>query len=169
MCIALSLALNASSEPRFLQFFYASVVFTGICAVLLSNARGSYGILLWVGCVVLLHFARVGVEWRTLVNRIFLLVIGIVLLIQIFHQVASVPVQRIQLTLNEFKSMDMTKESLSKSSLGIRIYLSERALEEIPNHLWMGVGRDTRMAAIQRWGVEAQSQAVMSAGHLHNI
>jgi O-antigen ligase len=168
VCVALALTMNASSQRLPVRLFYASGVVVGVCAVLLSQARGSYGIVFWVAGVVLWHYARSGIKWRALANRVLVGAVAIMLLTQLFPQLVSIPTQRIQLAAEEFSAMDSTKEASMDTSVGVRLYLWKRAVEEVPDHLVLGVGREARMASIQRWGAEVNSTAAQSLGHLHN-
>ena len=168
VCVVLALTFSASSQRLSVRLFYASGVVVGVCAVLLSQARGSYGIVLWVGGFVLWHYATSGIKWRALMNRALVGLVAVTLLVQISPQLISIPAQRIQLAVEEFSAMDSAKEASMNTSVGIRLYLWKRAVEEVPDHLVMGVGREGRMASIQRWGAEANSTAALSLGHLHN-
>ncbi len=168
VCVVLVRALSASTEPAAVRLFYASGVLVGVCAVLLSQARGSYGIVLWVGGVVLLHYLKNGVKWRALIGTFLIAAMATALIAQVFPQLLSVPAQRIQLAMTEISGMDSSKESSINTSVGSRLYLWTRAAEEVPDHLLMGVGREARMAAIQRWSEQANSPIVKSLGHLHN-
>ncbi len=168
VCVVLALTLSASSQPLLTRFFYASGVLVGVGAVLLSQARGSYGIVLWVGGVVVLHYASSGIKLRALARRILAGVIASVILVQIFPQLVSIPAHRIQLAVKEFSDTDISKAATINTSVGVRLYLWKRAVEEVPDHLLMGVGREERMAFIQRWGDAANSPTVKSLGHLHN-
>ena len=168
VCVVLALTFSASSQRLSVRLFYASGVVVGVCAVLLSQARGSYGIVLWVGGFVLWHYATSGIKWRALMNRVLVGVVAVTLLVQIFPQLISIPAQRIQLAVEEFSAMDSAKEASMNTSVGVRLYLWKRAVEEVPDHLVMGVGREARMASIQRWGAEANSTTAQSLGHLHN-
>jgi O-antigen ligase len=168
VCVVLALTLSASSQPLLTRLFYASGVLVGVGAVLLSQARGSYGIVLWVSGVVLWHYARSGIKWRTWASSVLGGVVFITLLVQIFPLLTSIPVQRIQLAVKEFSALDTTKESSISTSVGTRIYIWSRALDEVPGHVLLGVGHVTKMSAIKRWGIEANSPAVSVLGHLHN-
>ena len=168
VCVVLALTFSASSQLLPMRLFYASGVVVGVCAVLLSQARGSYGIVLWVGGFVLWHYARSGIKWRAMASRVLVGVVAIILLAQIFPQLMSIPAQRIQLAVNEISATNSSKAASIDTSVGARLYLWMRAVEEIPDHLLMGVGREERMASIQRWGTEAGSATVKSLGHLHN-
>ena len=168
VCVVLALTFSAPSQLLPMRLFYASGVVVGVCAVLLSQARGSYGIVLWVGGFVLWHYARNGTKWRALASRVLVGVVAIILLVQIFPQLISIPAQRIQLAVNEISATNSSKAASIDTSVGARLYLWMRAVEEIPDHLLMGVGREERMASIQRWGTEAGSATVKSLGHLHN-
>ncbi len=168
VCVVLALTLRASSQLLPVRLFYALGVVVGVAAGLLSQARGSYGILLWVAGVVLWHYARSGIKWRAMASRVLGGVIAVTLLVQISPQLVSIPVQRIQLAVDEFSAMDSSKEASMTTSVGVRLYLWKRAVDEVPDHLLMGVGREARMASIQRWGAEANSVAAESLGHLHN-
>ncbi|MDO9278656.1 MAG: O-antigen ligase family protein [Polaromonas sp.] len=168
VCVVLALTFSTSSQRLPVRLFYASGVVVGVCAVLLSQARGSYGIVLWVAGVVLWHYARSGIRWPALASRVMVAVIAITLLVQIFPQLISIPAQRVQLAMKEFSAMDSSKEVSIDTSVGIRLYLWKRAIEKVPDHLVLGVGREERMASIQRWGVEVNSTAVQRLGHVHN-
>jgi len=168
VCVVMALTFSASSQRMPVRLFYASGVVVGVCAVLLSQARGSYGIVFWVAGVVLWHYARSGIKWRALANRVLVGAVAIMLLTQLFPQLVSIPAQRIQLAVEEFSAMDSAKEASMNTSVGVRLYLWKRAVEEVPDHLVMGVGREARMASIQRWGAEANSTTAQSLGHLHN-
>ena len=168
VCVVLALTLNASSEPWRVRLFHASGVLVGVCAVLLSQARGSYGLVFWVAGVLLWHYAKRGVKWRALIGPVMLAAVVLALFSQIFPQLVAVPAQRVQLAVSEFSAIDSSHDSRFDSSVGARVYLWKRALEEIPDHLLMGVGREVRMASIQRWGEQANSSMVKSLGHLHN-
>jgi O-antigen ligase len=89
-------------------------------------------------------------------------------MLQIFPQLISIPAQRIQLAVDEFSAVDSAKELGINTSVGARLYLWKRAVEEVPNHLLMGVGREERMESIQRWGDDASSSTIKGLGHLHN-
>jgi O-antigen ligase len=167
-CVALALTLSASSQLLPVRLFYASGVFVGVVAVLLSQARGSYGIVFWVAGASLWHFARSEIKWRAMASSVLGGVVAITLLVQLFPQLASIPAQRVQLAVKEFSAMDGAKDASMDTSVGVRINLWKRAIAEVPEHLVMGVGREARMASIQRWGAESNSTAAQSLGHLHN-
>jgi O-antigen ligase len=168
VCVVLALTLSASSQPLPMRLFYATGVIVGMGAVLLSQARGSYGIVLWVAGVVLWYYVKSGVAWRALAIRILACVVTVIFLVQIFPQIIAIPAERIQSAANEISSMDFTKESTINTSIGSRLYMWVQAAKEIPDHLLMGVGREVRMESIQRWGDEANSPIVKNLGHLHN-
>ena len=168
VCVVLALTFSASSQLLPMRLFYASGVVVGVCTVLLSQARGSYGIVLWVSGFVLWHYARSGIKWRALASRALVGVVAIIFLAQIFPQLMSIPAQRIQLAVNEISAMDSSNEASMNTSVGVRLYLWTRAVKEVPDHLFLGVGREARMVSIQRWGAEVNSTAAQSLGHLHN-
>jgi hypothetical protein len=168
VCVVLALTMSASSQPLPVRLFYASGVVVGVCAVLLSQARGSYGIVFWVGGVVLWHYASSGIQWRALAIRVLVGAVAITLLTQLFPQLVSVPMQRVQLAAEEISAMDLSESESINTSVGARLYLWKKAVQEIPSNLIMGVGREGRMESIQRWGTEANSAPIKSLGHLHN-
>ena len=168
VCVVLALTLSASLKPKIIRLFYASGVVVGIFAVLLSQSRGAYGIVLWVGGVVLWYYSKSGIKWGALAGRFLIGAVAITLLAQLFPQLVTIPTHRIQLAVNEISAIDSTKVATIDTSIGARLYLWKRAAEEIPDHLFMGVGREGRMASIQRWGTEAGSATIKSLGHLHS-
>jgi O-antigen ligase len=76
--------------------------------------------------------------------------------------------QRVQLAAEEISAMDLSESESINTSVGARLYLWKKAVQEIPSNLIMGVGREGRMESIQRWGTEANSAPIKSLGHLHN-
>jgi O-antigen ligase len=168
VCVLLALTVGASMQPMLLRLFYASGVVVGVCAVLLSQARGSYGIVLWVVGVVLLHYARSGIKWGALTRRVLVGAVAIALLIQLFPQLVSIPLKRIQLAVEEYSAMEHQKVASVNTSVGARIYLWTRAVEVVPAHLVMGVGGEDLKESIQRWGIDADSSTIKGLKHLHN-
>lgn len=168
VCVVLALAMSASSQRLPVRLFYASGVVVGVCAVLLSQVRGSYGIVFWVGGVVLWHYASSGIKWRALAIHALASAVAITLLTQLFPQLISVPIQRIQLAAKEISAMDYSKSESINTSVGARLYLWKKAAEEIQDNLIMGVGLEGRMESIRRWSTEDNSATIKSLGHLHN-
>lgn len=167
-CLVLPLALNPSPLARAKRLFYASGVIAGLCAVFLSQARGSYGIALWVGGVLLWYLFNGRLKWQRFIMGLLVAFVFSGLLVQMLPNIASVPVQRVELAVAEFSSATNAEADGVNSSVGARIYMWQRAISEIPNNLLLGIGHDARKAAIQSWGNEANAPAVSALGHLHS-
>ncbi len=168
VCVVLALTLSASLQPLSMRLFYASGVVVGVFAVLLSQARGSYSILLWVCGVLLWHYSKREIKLRKLVSHVVICIIAITVLVQTFPQLITIPTQRIQQAAAQFSAADNANESSIQTSVGTRLYLWSRAIEVIPSHLLMGIGREAGRASIQRWGTEANAPGVSALGHVHN-
>lgn len=168
VCVVLPLVVDPSPLPLAKRLFYVSGVIAGLCAVFLSQARGSYGIVIWISMVLLWYLVRGHIKWRRFTVGGLMVVAFGGLLVQALPNVASVPIQRVELAVTEFALSTRTTAGSANSSVGARLYMWQRAITEFPDHLLMGVGHDARKAAIHRWGAEANAPAVSALGHLHN-
>lgn len=170
VCVVLTLMLSASSQRLPIRLFYVSGVIAGTGAVLLSQARGSYAIVLWVTGVLLWHFAKRKSKSKRLLLTGRLLVIAIVgtLFIKIFPQLISVPMQRIEQAYIEILAIRSERAIKADTSIGIRLFLWDKAINEIPKNLWLGLNHFKAYQEIQQWGVDANAPAIKSIGHIHN-
>lgn len=168
VCLALPFVFDSTPISLLKRLFYVSGVIAGVYAVFLSQARGAYGIVLWIGIVFLWHAVKVGFNWRQFTAGMLIVVSFSSLLVIIFPDIATIPIQRIELAAAELAHSASTTADAADSSVGARVYMWKRAVEEIPDNLLFGVGRDARIAAIQRWGSEANAPIVVRLRHLHN-
>ena len=168
VCVALAMTLSTSSQRLPIRLFYASGVMAGTGAVLLSQARGSYGIVFWVGGVLLCNYAKSGIKWLALIARALIVVTVIGLFFQLFPQLISVPIQRIEQASVEISAIYSAKTIEADTSVGIRLFLWDKAMHDIPVNLWFGLGYTKSAEEIQRWGVEANAPALKAIGHIHN-
>jgi O-antigen ligase len=162
------MTLSASTQRLPIRLFYASGVLAGTGAVLLSQARGSYGVVLWVGSVLLWHYAKSGIKWLALAGRLLIVVTVTGLFFQLFPQLISVPIQRIKQASVEISAISSAKTIEADTSVGIRLFLWDKAMHEIPMNLWLGLGHVLSEDEIQSWGVEANAPALKAIGHIHN-
>ena len=150
----------------------------GLGAVLASESRGAYGlVLLWL--VLLLVHVRTwwagiftsghGAFRLTRIQVVGLALVGMVCLVLITQSaVVQRPLQRMQGAVQEARLSQQSLESGSNSSVGARLLMWNRSVPFIAESPWLGHGQDARKIAIKNWGREANSTEVLSLGHVHN-
>lgn len=182
VCVLLSLSLQ-SGVPNWQRGAWGFSVLAGMAAVLLSQSRGSYGLVLWVvlfaGTVavqqlVLRHrnFGKMlknGVARRMgsgIVAAIFLAVVLVS-----FPRIHEEPLARVQAALRDIRGMSapsQTQAQAINTSVGARLHMWRRALKEIAHAPLLGHGSKARIAWIHQLGESDGSDAIKSLDHLHN-
>lgn len=150
-----------------------------LMAVLASRSRGAFGVLLWWALVVSVWAWRqrrrsrsdtgAGVpsgRWRAPGSALLAGVVVLTLLV--WTPVVQRPLQALQEAVNEVAQADVSPAQGAQTSVGARLYLWEHSLALIAQSPWLGHGRAARMAHLQAWADEAQSDLVRELGHVHN-
>jgi O-antigen ligase len=168
-CTLLTLA-RVSMDAR-LRYHWLAGSFAGQLAVLASDVRGAYGIVLVWPLLALYLFKpqhTVNVP-RARLKTVFLIGASLMFLaVLIQTRFVQQPLQRIQIAWPELKTSLVSATKGAETSIGARLYMWQRSLESINESPWIGYGRSGRMVLIRQWGDEANSSAVKSLGHLHN-
>ncbi len=168
-CTLLALA-RVATDWR-LHYFWLAASFAGLLAVLASDVRGAYGlVLVWPAMAFYLFKVKPTATVPHSRLKTALLALAALLLVAVLIPSPFVqkPLQRIQGALSEVKSSQLSLPQGANSSSGARLYMWQRSLEAIKESPWIGYGRAGRIAHIQKWGDEATSSTVKSLGHLHN-
>lgn len=154
-----------------LRYFWLAASVAGLLAVLASDVRGAYGLVL-VWPVLAFYLFRIKPDAtapRARLKTALLIAAALVLLaVLIPSRFVQQPLQRMQIAWPEFESSQVSSAHGANTSVGARLYMWQRSLEAIQESPWIGYGRAGRMAHIQQWGAEATSSTVKSLGHLHN-
>lgn len=154
-----------------LRYFWLAASLAGLLAVLASDVRGAYGlVLVWPALAFYLFKVKpLATVPRARLKTALLTVAALLLVALLIPSVfIQKPLQRMQIAWPEFESSQVSAAQGANSSVGARLYMWQRSLEAIQESPWTGYGRAGRMALIQQWGDEAASPTVKALGHLHN-
>ena len=141
-------------------------------AVLASQSRGAFGIVVWWG-VVLLHQAwqhRHPSQARRRLVRLLLAATACVAAIWALSHtpVLQRPAQSVRDAVHQFSLSQQSAEAGANSSVGSRLYMWQRSQQTIAESPWIGHGHDGRKQALATWAAQAQSEEIGRLGHLHN-
>jgi O-antigen ligase len=154
-----------------LRYFWLAASLAGLLAVLASDVRGAYGlVLVWPALALYLFKVKPIKTVPRARLKTALLTVAALLLVTVLIPSPFVqkPLQRMQIAWPEYESSQVSAAQGANSSVGARLYMWQRSLEAIKESPWVGYGRAGRIAHIQQWGDEATSPVIKSLGHLHN-
>lgn len=150
--------------------------FAGSAAVLLSQSRGSYGILVWVLLLIFVGLWRIfrrygqAAFWRPFAAVSGLIVVA--LLLQ--PRLVSDPLDRIQVAVREATRLtaavqigQVTPKELD-TSVGARLYMWIQAADVLDDRWAVGVGQRQRQAWVKKLGEQTGSEGISSLDHLHS-
>jgi O-antigen ligase len=179
MVSALLLALALKSDfAQGLRRLWLCGGVLALMAVLSSQSRGAYGIVLWWLLVGLHHVMLPGPRsaastealkpmssWRkwAWVGAACLALLGLSQ-----TPVIERPAQSLQDAVEEIRLSRSSMTEGANSSVGARLYMWQQSLNAISQAPVMGHGRDARKSLLQTWGQAAQSPEVQRLGHVHN-
>jgi O-antigen ligase len=145
----------------------------GLLAVLASQSRGAFGIVLWWG-VALLHHAwqqrQHAPSHQRLLRQAGLaatVLIGTVWVLS-YTPVLQRPMQSLHDAVEQITVSRQSAEAGSNSSVGSRLYMWQKSQEAITESPWIGHGHNGRKQALASWAAQANSHEVSRLGHLHN-
>lgn len=169
VCLLLPHTVDLSRPVRCRLVWLAGVA-VGVLAVLLSQSRGAYGVLLWV-----LLFYGVMLWRRRRVTRLGLgmvlgfLALPVAVLALLPHSVDQLT-QRMEKAADEYRQTDVASEPGhgANSSVGARIYLWKLAASSIAESPLIGIGVTERLRRIKAEGVRLNAPVLGALGHVHN-
>ena len=175
LCSAWLLPMALTNEaPRWSRWGWAIGSFMGLLAVLISENRGAYGlVLLWP--VVL--FGHTGIfkvfnifKEKLGVRRLVVFVVAAMVSLGLLTQSSIVqrPLQRIQVAVQEIQLSHESLDGNVNGSIGARLFMWAHSISFIAQSPWVGHGQQARKAEIVKWGKESHSEHVQSLGHVHN-
>jgi O-antigen ligase len=168
-CTLLTLAGVTTDSRQRSAWLAAS--FAGLLAVLISDTRGAYGlVLVWLMLALYLFNPKHTANVPRTRHKIALFFGGFLIFLAVLlpTQFLQKPLQRIQVGWTEFESYLVSPNKGANTSVGARLFIWQRSLESIKESPGIGYGRSGRMSLIRQWGDEASSPVVKSLGHLHN-
>lgn len=149
-----------------------------VMAVLSSQSRGAYGIVLWWLLVGLHHGLRRKPQTAAPTGSLrhgssktpwawwAAACLGLLVLSQ--TPVIERPLQSLQDAVQEIQMSRTSLTEGANSSVGARLYMWQQSLDAIAQAPWMGHGSEARKTFLQTWGQAAQSPEVQGLGHVHN-
>lgn len=182
VCILLPLSMQ-SHTTGWRRGAWSLSVLAGVAAVLLSQSRGSYGLVLWlilfvgIAAVKQLIWRRrsTGKEWaKGSTPRLGKAVIAVALLALVlvnFPRIHQEPLARVQQAWHEIKEISapsLPQAQAINTSVGARLYMWRMALKEIGEAPLLGHGSKARIAWIHRLGESSGSDGIKSLDHLHS-
>ncbi len=146
-----------------------------VLAVLASQSRGAYPIVLWWLGVCTHHvFVRTlalsSPDRPTKTPNIFVGAIALLMALIVFGQttIFERASQALHTAVQEISVSQQSTAQGSNSSVGARIYMWQQSLNAIAESPWIGHGHDERRQLLEDWAVAADSQEIQRLGHVHN-
>lgn len=182
ICILLPLAVQ-SSATRWERGAWCASILAGVAAVLLSQSRGSYGLVIWV-----IAFAGIGAvqyflqrrkafcQWggKGAALRLGGTAAALTLLALVLISVPRIheePLARVTEAWRDIQAMSaptLTPAQAINTSVGVRLYMWRMALEKISDAPLLGHGSGARIAWIHQQGEIVGSDTLKSLDHLHS-
>jgi O-antigen ligase len=175
--LLLAMALKSDAGLRHRRIWFSGGV-CAVLAVLTSQSRGAFGIVVWWLLVCGVHFYRqfsTQTDFQTAAPRKILRHFSIFLLALVsffwaisYTPIAQRPLLSIHAGIDEFL---ISKESPIKganSSVGARIFMWGKAIQAIQESPWIGHGQTGRKQLISDWAEEADSPEIQGLSHVHN-
>jgi O-antigen ligase len=147
------------------RIFWTMGAFAGMLAVLASESRGAYGVVLWIGLVWVGWVGRHG-NWKKIFVGLLIVLLASGLLTQ--TRLMETPKQRVAQALQEISASRNNMSGAQNSSVGARLVLWQLAKQAVPQSPWVGYGQKQRLDLIKDWGRQQHSETVTSLGHMHN-
>ena len=181
VCLMVPIALKSAAKI-WQRLVWSLAVVAGLAAVIFSQSRGSYGLVLWVavltGIVGLEHLRKrltlkkkfhlfdaipvaISAAVATLLTVLFLT----------FPQLHEIPNKRIQEASNEVRNIvspDVNTVRAIDTSVGARLHIWQAALGKITESPFLGYGRKARIEWLHQLGDADNSNTIKSLDHLHN-
>lgn len=182
VCILIPLVMQSGAR-RWERGAWGASVLAGLVAVLLSQSRGSYGLLIWViafaGISAVRYFLQrrktlrqgggKGVALRLGGTAAVLTVLALVLVS--VPRIYKEPLVRVTQAWRDIQGMSAPHlppaEAIS-TSVGVRLYMWRMALEKIGDAPLLGYGSRARTAWIHQLGESVGSDNMKSLDHLHS-
>ena len=182
VCLLLPLSL----QPRITRWergVWSVSVLAGVVAVLLSQSRGSYGLVIWVvlfaGIVAvqqLLQRRKTSRKWgvKGVALRLGSAVAVVTLLALVLISIPRIheePLARVTAAWRDIQGMSapsLPKAEAFNTSVGVRLYMWRMALKEIGDAPLLGHGSRARITWIHQLGESDGVDSMKSLDHLHN-
>lgn len=176
VCVMLAQGADARSSPREQALFLFSGL-AGLAGVILSQSRGSLGLLPWSVLVlawVLWRSARQKEQVRPLFGGALSMAVLLVLIAAVQPRLYQEPLARVQLAWQELsasvhaiKTQSVSPE-VTNTSVGARLHMYIHGWEQIQQSPVTGHGVVQRRAWVQALGQHSGSIDIRGLRHLHS-
>lgn len=182
VCILLSLTMQPGAT-RWERGLWGVSLLAGLVAVLLSQSRGSYGLLIWVlafaGIGAIRHFLQrrkalsqggekgVGLWLGGTAAALTLLALVLISVPRIYEE----PLARVTEAWRDIQGVSaphLQPAAAISTSVGVRLYMWRMALDSIGDAPLLGHGSRARIAWIHQLGESVGSDSMKSLDHLHS-
>ncbi len=173
---SLGAAFTVGESQRVIVVLSSGLATLGIIAF--SGTRGAYPVgAIWIialGTMLMTSSRKAATAQRNVrkTNTKVWLILVLVLLATLvlwpsrdFYNGAQVRAVTASTELSAYIRGDDTSVN---TSIGARLHMWTLSIPVIVDNLPWGIGKDERLAQIQRWGAELNSPVIKSLGHLHN-
>ena len=182
VCLLLPLSIQ-SHVTEWRRGVWSLSALAGMTAILLSQSRGSYGLVLWlvlfVGIAAIKQLIQrrrsLGSAWsKGAASQLGKTVIAVALLALVlvsFPRIHQEPLARVQQAWHEIKEMSapsLPQSQVINTAVGARLYMWQMALKEIGEAPLLGHGSKARIAWIHHLGESSGSDGIKSLDHLHS-
>lgn len=181
VCLLLPLAIQPDTTG-WERGVWSGSVLAGLVAVLLSQSRGSYGLVIWVVLFAgvaatrqLLRRRKTSAQWRGTVawwlGRTVAAVVFLTVVFVSFPRIYEEPSARVTAAWQEIQDMSVSalpKVEAINTSVGVRLYMWRMAIKEIGDAPLLGHGSKSRIAWIHALGEFESLETVKNLDHLHS-
>lgn len=160
------------AEKGWHRWFWLLGGVCGVLAVLSSQSRGAFGVVLWWLAVLLLQAWASRRQGAALTSRAHVAaVLGLFCALALALWGTGLwqrPAAVLQQAVTEFEMSQTNTEAASETSFGARLYMWQRAVPAVAQAPVWGYGQEGRRELIHQWGRDVDSHVVQSLGHAHN-
>lgn len=169
VCLLLPRTLDAT-RPLRLRLGWMVAALVGLVAVVLTQTRGAYGVVLWAVLFYAVAILRRRSVTRHGVGLCIALALVLVAAGTLLPHVIQTSTQRITLAVHEFElaaEADKPGDG-ANSSVGARVYLWQMAVRGFVSSPLIGIGGEERKRRIKALGEKTHSPMILGLGHVHN-
>lgn len=141
----------------------------GVLAVLTSQSRGAFGVVLWWTAVGVWHLWA-SADPKALARKVVLwgLLLAAIATVGVTTGLLSRPAHVLEQAVTEYEATKNSTKGAESTSFGARLYMWQRSVVAVASSPIWGYGQAGRKELIYQWGREADSALVQSLGHAHN-
>lgn len=149
----------------------------GLMAVLASEKRGAYGLLIVLPCMAWFFRWLQTTNQPTAMNKpgkswtiyVACAILGVVSLWSLKNTpLIQRPTNAIAVAIQELKGSQKSLSDNYNTSVGARLYLWTQSIKASSESPWIGYGHDQRKQLLQKWANDTHLDEPLVFGHVHN-